>query len=79
MPNILLKNLPVEIHIELKARAARHHRSVTGEIIACLESVVTPKEIDVELEIERVRTIRKRIKGFLTQELLEQYKAEGRK
>lgn len=79
MPTILLKNLPVAVHQELKARAARHHRSVTGEIIACLESIVSPKVVDVELEIERVKLLRKRVKGFLTPALLKEYKEAGRK
>jgi len=79
MPNILLKNLPEAVHQKLNSCAAHHHRSVTGEIIACLESIVSPKVVDVELEIERVKLLRKRVKDYLTPTLLKEYKEAGRK
>lgn len=38
MPSILLKNLPEHLHLGLKARAARNHRSLNKEAIALLEA-----------------------------------------
>lgn len=40
MPAITLKNLPPDLHKRLKQAAKRHHRSLQGEIIACLERYV---------------------------------------
>ncbi len=37
MPNLLIRNLPPELHARLKAAAATHRRSVTQETIATLE------------------------------------------
>ena len=37
MPDLLIRNLPSDIHIRLKAAAANHRRSVTQETIATLE------------------------------------------
>ena len=39
MPNVTLRDVPVEIHSWLKRRAASHHRSVNKEVIAVLEEV----------------------------------------
>ena len=37
MPDLLIRNLPHDIHVRLKAAAAAHRRSVTQETIATLE------------------------------------------
>lgn len=37
MPAITLKNLPPDLHKRLKQAAKQHHRSLQGEVIACLE------------------------------------------
>jgi plasmid stability protein len=37
MPNLLIRNLPQELHARLKASAESHRRSVTQETIATLE------------------------------------------
>lgn len=37
MPDILIRNLPPELHAQLKASAARHRRSVTQETIAIID------------------------------------------
>jgi plasmid stability protein len=40
MPSLVIKNLPEDLHIKLKAQAARHHRSMTREAIAILSEGV---------------------------------------
>jgi plasmid stability protein len=40
MPAITLKNLPENLHAQLKERARKHHRSLTGEVIAVLHEAV---------------------------------------
>ena len=37
MPDILIRNLPVVLHVRLKAAAASHRRSVTQEAIAIID------------------------------------------
>ena len=40
MPTIVIKNLPDSLHLKLKERSKRHHRSVTKEVIAMIETAV---------------------------------------
>ena len=37
MPGLVIKDLPAKLHRKLKAQAARHHRSMTKEVLALLE------------------------------------------
>lgn len=43
MPSVLIRDLPPETHLALKARAAEHDRSTEAEIRAILEDAVRPK------------------------------------
>ncbi len=44
MPTTLtLKNIPDEVYERLKVAAAAHHRSLNGEAIVCLETVLLPE------------------------------------
>lgn len=38
MPDLLIRNLPIELHARLKAEAVEHRRSVTQETIATIEA-----------------------------------------
>ena len=40
--SLSIKNVPEEIVTRLKERAARHHRSLQGELLALLEEAVKP-------------------------------------
>jgi plasmid stability protein len=40
--NLSIKNAPDDVVARLKARAARHHRSLQGELMAILEDAVAP-------------------------------------
>ena len=37
MPRFVIKGLPPTLHRKLKEQAARHHRSLTQEVLAVLE------------------------------------------
>lgn len=57
--NLSIKNVPVELNARLKARAARNHRSLQGELMAILEESIneedtklTPRKV-----LARVRNI----------------------
>lgn len=41
VPNLSIRDVPESIAEHLRQRAARHHRSLQGELMAILESVVT--------------------------------------
>ncbi len=79
MPNVNVKNLPRDLHRRLKERAKRNHRSLNGEMIACLQEAVMPKRIDPDEAAERIRALRTRFRGPpLTDEEIARLKSEGR-
>ncbi len=53
--NLTLKNIPVALVEELRARARRHHRSLQGEVLAILEEALRPRRLSVGELHERVR------------------------
>lgn len=78
--NITVKNIPPEIHKDLKESAARHRRSLNGEIIALLEERLRPRKRSPEEMLAVSRALRERMKGVrLTQEIIDQAKKEGRR
>jgi len=63
MASITLKNIPADLHRELKRRAEEHHRSLNKEIIATLKSATTKTHrVDVEALIREARAIRAKFK-----------------
>ena len=40
MPGLLIKNVPDDLHQRLKQRAARHRRSMNGELLVLLEEAL---------------------------------------
>ena len=63
MPNILVKNLPKEVHQLLNERAKRNRRSLNAEILALLEGAVLPRRIDRDDAAQRIRALRARFRG----------------
>ena len=41
MPGLVIKDLPVKLHRKLKEQAARHHRSMTKEVLFVLERALS--------------------------------------
>lgn len=77
--NITLKSIPPELHQDLKARAALHHRSLNREIIALLEERLRPRKRTPEEFLEAAKAIREKMKGvWLTNEMIDEMKREGR-
>ena len=60
--NLSIKNVPDHIAEQIRRRAAKHHRSLQGELIALLEEtvkkeqVLTPKELLAQLRASGMRT-----------------------
>src|SRR5712671_6204328 len=44
MPGFVIKDLPPKLHRKLKEQAARHHRSMTREVLAVLERALNNEE-----------------------------------
>ena len=52
-----VKNVPDKLAERLRQRAARHHRSLQGELLAILEEAAQPATITIEELAEKVRLL----------------------
>lgn len=76
MPGLLIKDIPEHLHVQLKKRAARNHRSMTREAIAILEAALAGRPDRPSLaEIDRMRV---RGKKPLTDAFLRKARTQGR-
>jgi plasmid stability protein len=56
--NLSIKNAPDEMVARLRARAARHHRSLQGELMAIVEEAVGPsRPLTPDEVLSRVRQL----------------------
>jgi len=79
MPTLTVKNIPEKVYRCLKTQAARRHRSLNQEIIACLEQSTSSVPIDPAAFLTQARELRKQIKGpLVTEKRLRQLKDAGR-
>jgi plasmid stability protein len=59
MPTTLtLKNIPDEVYERLKTAAETHRRSLNGEAIVCLETVLVPGRVKPAERLARARELR---------------------
>ena len=56
--SITVKNLPAEVHRRLRARAAKHRRSLNSEVVACLTATVMAEWADTETLVARALALR---------------------
>ena len=62
--SLSIKNVPDELVAALRARAARNHRSIQGELMAILEEAVAPSEsLSPSAVLKRVRELRLSTEG----------------
>ncbi|MDA0347041.1 MAG: plasmid stability protein [Verrucomicrobia bacterium] len=78
MATITIKNIPDSVHGALKERALRNGRSLNGEVVSCLQSVVAVPQIDVTKVLQSVDKIRVSDSVRLDTKLLEKALSEGR-
>jgi plasmid stability protein len=78
MASITLKNVPADLHRELKKRAEEHHRSLNREIIATLKSATggTIRIDSAKLE-ESVRRARSLFQRPITAREIDRWKRQG--
>jgi plasmid stability protein len=76
---ITAKNIPADLHRELKKRAEEHHRSLNKDIIATLKSATGGNiRLDpIKLE-ESVRQARALFRRSVTAREIDRWKREGR-
>ncbi len=80
MPTTLtLKNIPDELHERLKRSAELHRRSLNGEAIVCLESVLLSGRMAPAERLERARSLREELepRRFRARDI-DQLKRRGR-
>ena len=79
MPTLTLKNIPDDLYVRLKEAARAHGRSLNGEILYCVESLLVPYKIDVSDHLAIARNLREKTAAYtLTDEFLDSAKNDGR-
>jgi plasmid stability protein len=79
MATIVLKNIPADLHRELKKRAEEHHRSLNKEIIATLKNATSGTiQFDPTNLEESVRRVRSLFRRPITAREIDRWKREGR-
>ncbi len=80
MPNITVKSIPDELYERIRRSATEHRRSMNKEIIHCLERALLPRREDPTAFLARADALRRQSNlPPLTDDILRQAKAEGRK
>jgi antitoxin FitA len=79
MASITIKSLSPSLHRALKARAARHKRSLNQEITCLLEEGVVPiRRVNVETMIEQEKRFRNSLKLATSPREIDAFKRQGR-
>ena len=76
---LILKNISDALYGHLKERADANRRSLSSEVIVCLESILLPQKMSVNEHLARARQIRQTLAGvaFSAQDIA-QFRGEGR-
>jgi len=79
MASITLKNIPADLHRELKRRAEEHHRSLNREILATLKTATGGTiRLDPTKVEQSVRQARSLFRRPVTAREIDRWKREGR-
>jgi plasmid stability protein len=79
MPTLTLKNLPRDLHREMKKRAVANHRSLNKEVIATLRAATAPAiALDVAGLERDARQARAGFKRQVTAREISTWKRQGR-
>jgi plasmid stability protein len=62
MPVLTIKGLPEPLYRRLREQAEAHHRSLNGEIIACLERALGPTRMDPAAWLAEAAAFHERLK-----------------
>jgi plasmid stability protein len=79
MPNMTIKNVPVDLYEKLKESAQEHGRSINNEVIFCLKRVLRGGRIDPEAFLSRMDALQRQMSlPPLTDKILRKAREEGR-
>jgi len=79
MPSITLKNLPYDLHRELKRRASARQRSLNKEVITILRAATAPVvSLETAALNENARRLRSLFKRPVTTRQITAWKRAGR-
>ena len=79
MASITLKNVPADLHRELKKRAEEHHRSLNREILATLKGATgKTHRLDVQALIREARAVRAKFARQISDAEINAWKRSGR-
>jgi plasmid stability protein len=79
MATITLKNIPEELHRELKKRAEEHHRSLNREILATLKTATSKTHhVDTNALIREARAARAKFTRQISDAEINAWKRAGR-
>lgn len=80
MSTLVVKNLPEQLHVRLKAQAQQHHRSITKEAIALIEQgLLAPRATGSQADAPPLPPLVCLPGGPLTTEWIEAAIADGRR
>ena len=79
MSNITLKDVPSDLHIALKSRAAAQGRSLNREILVMLDTALHAQPLDAAEIGARARSVRETMGVYLTRKDLNDWKCAGRR
>lgn len=79
MATLTIKNVPDELYRLLKESARRQRRSINSEALLRLELALRSVREDEEALLDRIRDLRGRFRGFLTEDDRKAAIAEGRR
>ena len=65
MATVTIKNMPESLLRRLRERAQANRRSVDEEIVACIESAVSPEVVDVEEILRQARELREKTAHYV--------------
>ncbi len=68
MATLTIKNIPEKLRKRLKESAAQHRRSINGEAISCLETVLVGGRVDPDQFLAEARALRARMPRMLITE-----------
>lgn len=79
MPILTIRNVPDDVHDQLKTRAAANRRSLNSEAIECLRIALAGRsQRDVGGYLARARMVRERAAVYVTDDQIDRARREGR-
>lgn len=78
MHTLTIKKVPSIVYEGLKLRADKNHRSLNKEVIAILDKTLSGHRVEPERFLAETELMRRRTKKSLNDDLLRQYREEGR-